>query len=110
MEESFKKVVEAEFPIDGSKIEIEHVKLGGRILHLGIAEILASNHGSFKYRRLFKKGGVYNGLGTQKEADDYAETETKIGEWYLKTEYFSKTGLYGTGVSGAHTIFIGASR
>jgi hypothetical protein len=94
VEESFKKVVENEFPIEGTKVEIEHVKLDGRIFHLGIAEMQAFNHDSFKYRRRFKKGGVYNGLGTPKEEDDYAETETKIGGWYLKTKYFSKNGQF----------------
>jgi hypothetical protein len=94
VEESFKSVVETEFPIENSKIEIEHVKLDGRIFHLGIAEIQTFNQDSFKYRRWLKKGGVYNGLGTPKEEDDHAETETKIGGWYLKTKYFSKNGQF----------------
>lgn len=94
VEESFKKVVENEFPIEGSKIEIEHVKLDGRIFYLGMAEIEVFNNDSFKYRRWFKGDGVYNGLGTPKEEDDHAETETMIGGWYLKTKYFSKNGQF----------------
>jgi len=100
VEESFKRIIEVEFPIEGSAIEIEHVKLDGRILHLGRAVIMVFNQddASIKYRRDLKEGGAYDGLGTPKEEGDYAVTETKIGEWFLKTKYFSKNerfkGMY----------------
>ena len=100
VEESFKKVIEVEFPIEGSTIDIEHVKLDGRIFNLGRAEIVAFNQDCafIKYRRNLKEGGVYDGLGTPKEEGDYAVTESKIGEWFLKTKYFSKNerfkGMY----------------
>ncbi len=100
VQESFKRVIEVVFPIEGSLIEIEHVKLDGRVFNLGRAEIVTfnQNDASIKYRRDFKKGGIYDGLGAPKEEGDYAVTETKIGEWYLKTRYYSKNrqfkGMY----------------
>jgi hypothetical protein len=88
----FKRVVEIEFPHEGSIIEIEHVKLDGTILHLGRAHILTFNpaDSSITYQRTLTGGGTYDGLGTPKEEGDYAVTATRIGEWWLKTRYFSK--------------------
>ncbi|UCH03039.1 MAG: ribonuclease E/G [Candidatus Bathyarchaeota archaeon] len=92
VEELFTKTVEAAFPYNGSTIEIEHVKPDGNIFHLGQAHILSFDPDTslIKYCRIFKKRGVYNGLETLKEEGDRAVTETRIGEWYLKTRYFSK--------------------
>jgi hypothetical protein len=92
VDELFKRTIDAAFPIEGSTIEIEHVKLDGRIFNLGQAEIVAfnPNDASLTYHRDLKAGGIYDGLGTRKEEGDYAETESKIGEWFLKTRYFSK--------------------
>jgi Ribonuclease G/E len=92
VEELFERTVEVEFPSEGSIIEIEHVKPDGGIFHLGRAQILSFSQDKslIKYCRVLKKSGVYNGLGTLKEQGDRAVTETRIGEWYLKTRYFSK--------------------
>lgn len=96
VEAVFKRIIEADFPSEGSTIEIKHVKLDGEILNLGQAEMVAFNRddASIKYRRDLKGSGVYDGLGSPKEEGDYAVTESKIGEWYLKTRYFSKNGQF----------------
>ncbi len=92
VEESFERIVEAKLPTKGSTIDIEHVKLDGRIFNLGRGKILAFNrdNGSIKYHRDIKGSGFYDGLRTPKEEGDYAVTDAKIGEWYLTTKYFSK--------------------
>jgi len=104
VEELFKQTVEREYPTVGSLIEIEHVKLNGKVFHLGKALIQNLDYNgstvSVRFRRDFMKKGVYDGLEIPKEPDDYAVTEVKIGEWYFKTQYFSKHGqLRGTYVN-----------
>lgn len=92
VEETFKRMTEPKFPSEGSTIEIEHVKLDGTLLHLGRGQILTFNpiNSTITYHRDLRKGGTYDGLGTTKECGDYAVTETGIGEWWLKTHYYSK--------------------
>ncbi|MFQ6074455.1 MAG: DUF402 domain-containing protein, partial [Candidatus Bathyarchaeia archaeon] len=104
VEKLFKQTVEKEYPTTGSLIEIEHVKLDGKALHLGKALIQSVDHNgstvSFQLRRSFMTRGVYDGLEIPKEPEDYAVTEVKIGEWHFKTQYFSKNGkLKGTYVN-----------
>lgn len=96
VESLLKQTVMAEYPVPGSVISIEHVKLDGKVFHLGKALIEAFNrHESLiRFRRVFEKKGIYDGLKTEKEPGDYAVTEAGIGEWYFKTEYFSKDGRY----------------
>jgi len=94
VEELLKQTVEPEYPAEGSLIGIQHVKLDGKIFHLGTAQIEAFNSGEslIRFRRVFEKEGTYDGLGTHKEPGDYAITEAKLGEWHFKTQYFSKDG------------------
>lgn len=104
VEELFKQTVEREYPTIESQIEIEHVKLNGKVLHLGKALIQNLDYNdstvSVQLRRNFMKKGVYDGLKIPKEPDDYAVTEVKIGEWHFETQYFSKHGqLKGTYVN-----------
>jgi len=104
VEELFKQTVEREYPTVGSLIEIEHVKLDGKVFHLGKGLIQNLDHNgstvSVRFRRDFMKKGLYDGLKIPKEPDDYAITEVKIGEWHFKTLYFSKQGqLKGTYVN-----------
>jgi len=96
VESLFKQTIMAEYPALGSVISIEHVKLDGKVFHLGKALIEAFNHHEslIRFRRVFEKKGIYDGLKTEKEPGDYAVTEAKVGEWYFKTEYFSKDGRY----------------
>ena len=96
VETLFEQTIRAKYPIVGSLIEIEHVKLHGKVLNLGKAVIEAFDHHKslIRFRRVFKKKGIYDGLQVEKAPDDYAVTEAKIGAWHFKTQYFSKDGRY----------------
>lgn len=91
-----KQTIETECPDEGSIIEVEHVKLDGRTLRLGRALVEDFDHREavIRFSRVFERKGIYDGLKTQKEPGDRAVTTAKIGEWYFKTEYFSKEGSY----------------
>jgi len=94
VEDLFKQTIEAEYPSVDSWIKIEHVKLDGKVFHLGpaLVEDLNPDKSCIRFRRVFKKEGIYDGLKTPKQPDDFAITEARIGEWHFKTRYFSKDG------------------
>lgn len=96
VEDLFKQTVEAEFPVVGSVIGMEHVKLDGAVFHLGeaLVEAFGRDQSLLRLSRVFERKGVYDGLGTSKEPGDCAVTEAKVGEWHFKTEYFSRDGRY----------------
>jgi len=96
VEKLLKQTIRAKYPIVGSLIEMEHVKLHGDAFNLGKAVIEAFDHhrSLIRFRRVFKKKGIYDGLKTEKTPGDYAVTEAKIGEWHFKTRYFAKDGRY----------------
>jgi len=97
--ELLRQTIEAEFPSVGSWIKIEHVKPDGRVFHLGpaLVEVFDQDKSFIRFRRVFKRTGVYDGLETPKHPDDYAITEAKMGDWHFKTQYFSREGqLKGT--------------
>ena len=96
VEDFFRQTVEAEFPIVGSVIGMEHVKLDGKVFHLGeaLVEAFDRNQLSLRLSRVFERKGVYDGLGTPKELGDRAVTEAKVGDWHFKTQYFSRDGRY----------------
>jgi len=90
VEKSFKEQILREFPIEGSTVEIEHVKPNGFIFYLGHAVIESIDETRVKYRRTIRSNGLYDGLGTIKEIGDKAVSETKLDEWSIATKYFSK--------------------
>jgi hypothetical protein len=97
VKELFEQAVEKEHPTEGSLMEIEHVKLDGKVFRLGRALVKnlryeGSNVSLLRLRRDFRVKGVYDGLKTPKEPGDYAVTEIEIGEWHLETRYFSRDG------------------
>ena len=94
VESLFLQTILAEFPVEDSIVTIEHVKLDGRIFHLGkaLVETYDQNKSIITLRRTFETNGIYDGLETPKETGDYAITEFKVNEWYVKTQYFSKDG------------------
>jgi Ribonuclease G/E len=92
VEESFKQQILGEFPEEGSLVDVEHVKLSGIVFHLGHAAIETLDSQQIKYKRTIRSNGFYDGLGVKKEAGDIAVSETKIGEWYITTRYFSVNG------------------
>jgi protein associated with RNAse G/E len=96
VEKLLQQTIEAKYPTVGSFIEIEHVKLHGNVFNLGkaVIEVFDYPQSLIQFRRVFKTKGIYDGLKIEKEPDDYAVTEAKIGEWYFKTQYFAKDGRY----------------
>ena len=92
----FKESVKKELPSKGSKIDISHVKIGGKVFNLGPAKIsiLDWENGLVKIVRTFVKKGVYDGLEVVKELGDYAITEMKMGDWSFYTKYYSKNQEY----------------
>ncbi|MDH5459831.1 MAG: DUF402 domain-containing protein, partial [Candidatus Bathyarchaeota archaeon] len=92
VEELFKQQIVPEFPEAGSLVDVEHAKISGLILHLGQATIESLDDEQNKYSRTMRSNGFYDGLGVKKEAGDKAISETKKGEWYITTKYFSKSG------------------
>jgi hypothetical protein len=96
VESLFKETILREYPYEGSRVDLEHVKIDGTILHLGPTEIMGLNdeNGSIRLMRTFNIPGTYDGLKTHKDPGDQAITDLKIGEWNFKTRYFSKEGEY----------------
>lgn len=96
VEDLFRETIWCEYPQNGAKIGIEHVKIDGRTFHLGEARIAElSEYGTqIKLLRVFSTPGVYDGLGVRKEPGDYAITSMRIGGWSFKTSYFSRNGEY----------------
>ncbi|MBS7640853.1 MAG: DUF402 domain-containing protein [Candidatus Bathyarchaeia archaeon] len=95
-EELLRECVIREYPSETSKICIEHVKISGRIFNLGEARVAEFNEREQRMTliRTFSSHGVYDGLNVLKEPGDYAVTTLRIGDWFLKTSYFSKGGEY----------------
>lgn len=96
VEDLFKETIRREYPYEGAKVGIEHVKVNGRMYSLGEARILEFNEQNQKIKllRVFSTPGVYDGLGARKEPGDYAVTSMRAGEWSFRTSYFSKNGEY----------------
>jgi Ribonuclease G/E len=94
VEELFKRQIQHEFPDEGSKVDVEHVKLSGAVFRLGQATIETINNEEIKYCRTIRTDGFYDGLGVAKEAGDEAISEAKTGEWHITTNYFSKDGKW----------------
>jgi Ribonuclease G/E len=92
VEASLRRIVEEGYPHEGSIISIEHVKLDGSVLSLGKAEVISFDKKELKIEllRIIKSNGLYDGLDILKESGDIAISEAKLGEWYLKTRYYSK--------------------
>jgi len=92
VEELFKQQIAAEFPEIGSVVDVIHVKPSGKVLYLGQATIENLSNRQIRYSRTIRASGFYDGLCVAKEAGDKAISETKIGEWWITTKYFSKDG------------------
>lgn len=90
VEELFKQQIMYEFPENGSFVDVEHVKLSGLVLDLGQAKIENLDDKQITYSRIMRSNGFYDGLDAKKEAGDEAVSQTKKGEWYIITKYFSK--------------------
>ncbi|MCW4036697.1 MAG: DUF402 domain-containing protein [Candidatus Bathyarchaeota archaeon] len=95
VDDLLRRTLAPHFPFEGSEVGVEHVKLGGVVLNLGKAVIEKYHEGShLKYVREMGGGGVYDGLGTEKDAGDLAVTETEPGEYHTVTRYYSRSGRF----------------
>lgn len=96
VERLFRQTVGAGLPTVSPIIDIEHVKLDGRVLHLGeaVVETFDEDESLIEFSRIVKGEGTYDGLGTHREPGDRAVTEAKIGGWHYETRYFSKDGRH----------------
>jgi protein associated with RNAse G/E len=77
------------------EIQIQHVKLDGRIIFLSEGEIVEEDFGQKKLvlrRSRFKGRTKYDGLGIDKREGDYAISEIQEGLWHYKHTYFRKNG------------------
>lgn len=91
-ENLFRQRIMYEFPETGSLVDVEHVKLSGRVLYLGQATIEEIDDEHVKLSRIMRSSGFYDGLGVGKEAGDKAVSEAKRDEWSITTRYFSEDG------------------
>ncbi|MEM3756551.1 MAG: DUF402 domain-containing protein [Candidatus Bathyarchaeia archaeon] len=96
VEELFRECMLREYPYKGSKLSIEHVKISGRVFHLGEARIaeFSEEDQRISLVRIFSTQGIYDGLKVPKEPGDYAISRMKIGGLFFKTSYFSRDGEY----------------
>lgn len=92
VENLFRQRVMYEFPETGSLVDVEHVKLSGRVFYLGQATIEKFDDEQIKFSRIMRSSGFYDGLNVRKEAGDKAVSEAKIGGWIITTRYFSQDG------------------
>jgi protein associated with RNAse G/E len=79
----------------GKELEIDHVKLDGRVISLSEGEILQADPGEkilTLKRKRFKGRGKYDGLNILKAAGDYAITQVKEGDWFYTHNYFRRDG------------------
>lgn len=96
VERLLKESIRGQYPRLNSRIDIEHVKIDGRLFHLNDARIIdfEDEKGSLRLFRTIKGEGLYDGLRVPKQIGDYALTDLKIGGWFYRTRYFSNDGRY----------------
>jgi len=84
------------FPSLGSEVCIDHVKFNGRTIFLSPGHVIKSAPHERKLilKRMFKAGRKFDGLDLPKEAGDYGIMEIQEGEFFVKTTYFSRDGMY----------------
>ncbi len=69
------------------RVGIVHIKPGGKVIRLGIAEALKLEPDDIVLMRRLRSGGYLDGLGVPKEEGDLAITCTSIGSEYLTHVY-----------------------
>jgi len=87
-----KDTILQKYPKIGEIIEIEHIKLNGKRIHLAPGKIIekTNNPLTLKLLRKFRSGGIYDALNIPIEEGDYGITEITQGSWYMKTSYYNK--------------------
>ncbi|MHA2059400.1 MAG: DUF402 domain-containing protein [Candidatus Ranarchaeia archaeon] len=90
VEQLIKSLSAPEYPVLGSTIGIEHVKVNGHIVDLGPAQVIETRDTGrdMVLRRYIRGRGSYDYLGERKMRGDYAYSYAKAGSWFMKTKYF----------------------
>jgi len=94
VEELLRRTIDPYLSSEGSEVNVEHVKLGGAVISLGRAMIDAYDESMLRFTRTIRGGGVYDGLGVEREPGDRAVAEAKLGDYYMVTKYYSKAGRF----------------
>lgn len=86
--------LEQEYPQEGDRIVLEHVKLDGQLIQLGpgIIKARTPDRRQMRFERIILGAGRYDGLEVRKEPGDKALTEVRQGAWYTRTFYYSSQG------------------
>ena len=77
-----------------SLARIEHVRVNGKVIYLGEGPLAAADeaHQRVVVRRFFR-GGRYDGLDLPIEEGDYALTECREGDMFVRHTYYSRRGV-----------------
>jgi hypothetical protein len=73
---------------------IEHVRVDGKVINLGEGPLAAADAADHRVvvRRFFR-GGRYDGLDLPIEEGDYALTECREGDMFVRHTYYSRKGV-----------------
>ncbi|MCX5834126.1 MAG: DUF402 domain-containing protein [Deltaproteobacteria bacterium] len=77
-----------------SLARIEHVRVNGKVINLGEGSLAAADAANQRVvvRRFFR-GGRYDGLDLPIEEGDYALTECREGDLFVRHTYYSRMGV-----------------
>ncbi|WP_069806379.1 DUF402 domain-containing protein [Vulcanisaeta thermophila] len=75
-----------------SRVGIIHVKLSGKVIKLGTADVIKLDPNEIVLQRRLRGGGYYDGLGIPKEEGDMALTCTSLGSNHLIHVYLNSRG------------------
>lgn len=92
MNKIFEEQVKQFTPKLGSKVKIVHAKLNGRRIILGPGKVIWRAGDTVKVFRRIMSSGLYDGLGIPKQFGDYAITEARKLEMWMKTSYYDFSG------------------
>ncbi|MEM1657803.1 MAG: ribonuclease E/G [Candidatus Jordarchaeales archaeon] len=94
IKETLQKMTISDSLKNGSKVRFEHIKLDGKVLFLHGKILQNKDDQEIVVKRSFTEGGYYDGLNVPKEEGDYGITRVRVGEWFFRTEYYSKNGEF----------------
>ena len=93
MSKMFDEQVRKMIPRLRAKIKIIHSKLDGKRIRIGPGTVIWRRDESVKIQRRILGCGVYDGLEVEKTPGDYALTEVRRLEWWMKTSYYNISGI-----------------
>jgi len=93
MSKMFDEQVRKMVPRLRAKIKIIHSKLNGKRIKIGPGTVIWRRDESVKIQRRILGCGIYDGLEIEKSPGDYALTEVRRLEWWMKTSYYNISGI-----------------